>query len=91
MADEHRRASDKTGECQIYDLKVELARMDEKLKAADKAVDLASESLVRWEKSANEWRQAINDERGAFVTRAELAAAVSIVISIVLLAIRFLK
>jgi hypothetical protein len=74
----------------IVAITIQLARIEEHLINTDRAIVVAKEELDRWEHSANEWRKAINDERVAFVTRTELAAAISVVISLVLLALKFI-
>jgi hypothetical protein len=56
-----------------------------------KAVAIAAKDLEKWEKSANEWRGAINDERTTFVTRGELIAAMSVLVAIVSMALYFVK
>jgi hypothetical protein len=56
------------------DLHIQVARLEERLKAADAATRLAADALDAWKASANEWRQALNDQRSMFVTRSEMIA-----------------
>jgi hypothetical protein len=56
------------------DIRILAARLEERLKASDMAVKLAADALEAWKASANEWRQAMSDQRAMFITRAELIA-----------------
>lgn len=73
------------------DIKVRIARLEEKVKAAEAATRLASESLEAWKLSANEWRQALNDQRSAFVTRPEVIAVMLVGLTILGLILKYTK
>ena len=47
-------------------------RLEERWKAAEKALSVAEDKLKTWESNANEWRKTINDMREKLVTRPEL-------------------
>jgi hypothetical protein len=53
---------------------VRLARMEERVLAAEKATSLAFAALESWKASANEWRQALNDQRTQYPSRSEMFA-----------------
>lgn len=52
----------------LNELMVRLARIEEKVNAADNALVLARESLTRWQTTSNEWRQENIDQRAEYLT-----------------------
>lgn len=73
------------------DINVRIARLEEKVKAADVATRLAFEALESWKANANEWRQALNDQRSAFVTRPEVIAVMIVGLTILGLILKYTK
>jgi len=49
----------------------QIARLEERLAASDRALMLSSSNLEAWKASANEWRGALDDQRQEFVTKIE--------------------
>lgn len=47
---------------------IKVARLEERLMASDKALDLARASLTAWQSASNEWRQENIDQRAMFMT-----------------------
>ena len=73
------------------EIQIQIVRLEERLSAAEKALAVAAEGLATWEKSANNWRGAINDERKMFVTRSDLIGIVGVLLAILTLALYILK
>jgi len=71
------------------DVRILVARLEERLKASDMATKLAADALDAWKASANEWRQALNDQRGMFVSRSEVYAIVVVGLTLLGLLIKF--
>jgi Tfp pilus assembly protein PilO len=57
---------------------VRLARLEERVKAAEEALKIASAALESYKTGANEWRQALNDQRLQYPTKMEVVAMVTI-------------
>lgn len=67
----------------VIELREKVARVEERLLAADSAAKITAHALDAYKQSANEWRQALNDQRNLFVTRAEVIAIVSLMLVVV--------
>lgn len=61
----------------INALSVQLARLEEKLMASDKALDLARVALQAWQATSNEWRQENIDQRAMYMTREKVESLIS--------------
>lgn len=57
---------------------VRLARLEERVNAAEEALEIASAALESYKTGANEWRQALNDQRLQYPTKMEVVAMVTI-------------
>jgi lipid II:glycine glycyltransferase (peptidoglycan interpeptide bridge formation enzyme) len=64
--------SDENGE-----LRIAVARLEERLKAADQALELARESLERWQAASNEWRKENIDQRNLYPTTDKVNAMIA--------------
>lgn len=53
----------------MEDLKIVVAKLEEKILSNEKALELARGNLKDWQNSANEWRQAMIDQRNQYVTK----------------------
>jgi hypothetical protein len=49
-------------------LDIKVARLEERLIASDRALELARESLKSWQAASNEWRQENIDQRAQYMT-----------------------
>jgi hypothetical protein len=78
-------------EQEIVNLKSEVAVLTERIRASDKAQDLASESLTAYKASSNEWRQALNDQRSLFCTRHEVITIVTVGLTVLGIVLKFMK
>lgn len=67
----------------IIDLREKLARVEERLLAADNSAKITAHAFDAYKTAANEWRQALNDQRNLFVTRSEVIAIVSLMLVVV--------
>lgn len=76
---------------QSENLDVRLARMEERLEAAENATKLAFAALETWKAGANEWRQALGDQRSQFPTRAEVVAVLMVGLTVLGLVIKYVK
>jgi hypothetical protein len=47
---------------------VKIARLEEKLAASDRALELARQALGTWQAASNEWRQENIDQRAMYMT-----------------------
>lgn len=65
------------------ELREKVARIEERLLASDNASKITAHALDAYKASANEWRQALNDQRSLFVTRAEVVSIVSLMLVVV--------
>lgn len=70
-------------ECSNIELREKVARLEERQLASDNAAKITALALDAYKQSANEWRQALNDQRSLFVTRAEVIAITSITLVVV--------
>ena len=61
------------------------------LVSSEKAVDKAEANTREWQKSANEWRGAMNDKDALFLTRKEFYTMVATAVIVISLVIGFLK
>lgn len=52
----------------VVELGLKVARLEEKIVAADSALSLAREALTRWQATSNEWRQENIDQRQMYLT-----------------------
>lgn len=75
----------------LIDMQIKIAVLEERGIEHDKAVKLASNNLAAWQASANEWRQALNDQRGLFITRSEVVTYILIGLTLLGLALKFIK
>jgi hypothetical protein len=73
------------------DVRILAARLDERLKASDMATKLAADALDAWKQSANEWRQAMNDQRSMFISRSEMISWLLIGLTILGLVMHYTK
>lgn len=72
-------------------MEVEIARLDEKLRGADKALNVARDALDTYKSASNEWRQAMNDQRVGYVTRTEAVAFITIGVALSTMVAHFMK
>ena len=72
-------------------MQIKIAVLEEREKEADKALKLAADYLEAWKHSANEWRSALNDQRSTFITRAEVITYILIGLTLLGLALKFIK
>jgi ribosomal protein RSM22 (predicted rRNA methylase) len=61
----------------FYDLREEVARLQEQLKASEKALVLANSVMDAWRASSNEWRGALTDANTRFATTKEVEAMIA--------------
>ena len=80
------------------ELRIMVARLEERLRASDIATKLAADALEAWKSNANEWRQALSDQRSMFVSRAEVIsimllglAALGLVLTALGIMLKFMK
>lgn len=73
------------------DVHIKIARLEERVRAADVANKLASDSLEAWKVNANEWRQTFNDLRGTYITRAEMIAWLIVGLTVLGLILKYTK
>lgn len=64
---------------QIQELSVKIARLEERLMAADKALELARQISTAWQLSSNEWRKENIDQRALYPTSDKVTALISAV------------
>ena len=54
------------------DVRVTVARLEERLKASDMALKLAADSLDAWKANSALWLQVVKDQQGKFISRPEV-------------------
>jgi hypothetical protein len=59
--------------------------------ASEKAVDKAEANTRDWQKTANEWRGAMNDRERDFLTRKEFYTMIVTAVTVITLVIAFFK
>jgi hypothetical protein len=60
--------SGETPDCNIRKLEITVARLEERLMASEKALELAREISTAWQASSNEWRKENIDQRALYPT-----------------------
>jgi hypothetical protein len=68
-----------------------LARLEERMRAAENATRLAFSALETWKAGANEWRQALSDQRAGYPTRSEVVALVMIGLAALGLIMKYIR
>ena len=66
----------------IQDMAIQLGKLEERLKAADAALEVSRQALEAYKVSSNEWRQALNDQRLNYVTRGELFSISGLIVAV---------
>ena len=54
------------------DVRVTVARLEERLKASDMALKLAADSLDAWKANSALWLQVVKDQQAKFISRPEV-------------------
>lgn len=71
------------------ELSIKVARLEERLIASEKALILAEHALTSWQVSSNNWRQALSDQQGKFVTLDTVLAIATAAIALATIIFRF--
>lgn len=90
MEGDKRRLVDKSPEDQILEMAIRIVRLEEKILAAEKSLDISRAALIDWQHASNEWRKLVNDQQDRFVTMDKLLAVIGSMVAVILLMMKVL-
>ena len=73
------------------DVRVTVARLEERLKASDMALKLAADSLDAWKANSALWLQVVKDQQGKFISRPEVISILLVRLTLLGLILKYAK